>query len=112
MNIVIGLGVCCVAFIAGGSWLYLWRLYLTRTDTSQTHARVALPTSAPAPPPSAHQAAGGRSVAFSQHRWSGPRPGLKLTEKGLCSTGQPIRFCLDCAAEKTEERPFIETEPN
>ena len=39
----------------------------------------------------------------ARHRWSQPRPRLRRTGTGLRSAGQRIRFCLDCAAEKTED---------
>ena len=43
------------------------------------------------------------SAACVRHRWSQPRPRLRLTGTGLRDAGQRIRFCLDCAAEKTDD---------
>lgn len=43
------------------------------------------------------------SAGCIRHRWSQPRPRLRLTGTGLRDVGQRIRFCLDCAAEKTED---------
>ena len=43
------------------------------------------------------------SAGCARHRWSQPRPRLLLTGTGLRDAGQRIRFCLDCAAEKTDD---------
>jgi hypothetical protein len=43
------------------------------------------------------------SAGCVRHRWSQPRARLLLTGTGLRDAGQRIRFCLDCAAEKTDD---------
>jgi hypothetical protein len=43
------------------------------------------------------------SAGCARHRWSQPRARLLLTGTGLRDAGQRIRFCLDCAAEKTDD---------
>jgi len=108
VNTVIAIGLCCLV-MAGGVWLYLWWLSLGRGDRSQAYKGFAMPAEAQAQPP-AEQATRGQPIACIQHRWSERRHRLALTENGLCTTGEGIRFCLDCAAEKTEA-PFTEMEP-
>jgi len=110
VNVALAIGVSGLIFIAG-VWLHLWRLYLTRGHPSRSAAPAAIPAEGPAQPQPAPRATGGQSMACSQHRWSDRRHRLKLTENGMCSTGQRIRFCLDCAVEKTEEQPLTEMEP-
>jgi hypothetical protein len=100
------LAICCLAVTAGGWWWYLTRC--------QPH-RKRQPGSAPPPstlpdPAQETRSRRGHSKFYIEHRWSGRRPRLELTETGLRDTSQQIRICLECAAEKTEDQPSSEME--
>ena len=95
MNGVLDLAVCVLATIAAVGVLH-WVIARPRraargTPASTTTGRAESTTSAK------------ESVACVRHRWSQPRPRLRLTGTGLRDAGQRIRFCLDCAAERTED---------
>jgi hypothetical protein len=109
VNVAIAIGVFCIIFVIV-VWVHLW-LYLTRDHRSRPSAPAAVPAEVQAQPQPAPRAAVGQPMTCIQHRWSDRRHRLKLTEDGLCSTGERIRFCLHCAVEKTEEQPLTEMEP-
>jgi hypothetical protein len=100
------LAVCCLAVTIGGWWWYLTRYRPRR----KTRSAAAAPSGSAGRAPAA-RSRGGSSRSYVQHRWSGRRPRLELTEDGLRDTGQQIRFCLDCAAERVEDQPSSELEP-
>jgi len=97
MNGVLDLAVCVLAMIVAVGVLH-WVIARPRragrpaTDRS-TVAGTAATTST----------ATSDSANCVRHRWSQPRPRLRLTGSGLRDAGQRIRFCLDCAAEKTDD---------
>lgn len=95
MDGVLDLAVCVLAAIAS-----LGVLHWVIRRTSRRGAGVA-PVSGSSGAASTSSAAG--TVGCARHRWSPPRPRLRLTGTGLRDAGQRIRFCLDCAAEKTDD---------
>ena len=48
-------------------------------------------------------------TAYRRHRWSARRARLELTASGMRRTGEAVRFCLDCPAEKSEPRASTES---
>ena len=95
MDGVLDLAVCVLAVIDALGVLY-WVIARTRS------LRRA-PAAGPPTTGAASTSSGTRTAGCSRHRWSQPRPRLRLTGTGLSDAGQRIRFCLDCAAEKTDD---------
>lgn len=96
MDSVLALAVCVLAtsvVIGLLHWL------ITRPSPPRTGPRPAGSTTEGA----ASGFSAAHSVVCGRHRWSQPRPRLLLTGTGLRDAGQRIRFCLDCAAEKTDD---------
>ena len=98
MNGVLDLAVCVLAMIVAVGILH-WVIARPRRAGGRAPAnrstigRTTATTSA----------ADSDSAGCVRHRWSQPRPRLRLTGSGLRDAGQRIRFCLDCAAEKTDD---------
>lgn len=95
MDSVLALAVCVLATSVVVGLLH-W--LITRPGASRADNRTTGSTTAGASPTSAAV-----SATCARHRWSQPRPRLLLTGTGLRDAGQRIRFCLDCAAEKTDD---------
>ena len=95
MNGVLDLAVCVLAMIAAVGvlhWVIARPRRAAREAPSRTTTGRAESTTSTA-----------EFAACVRHRWSQPRPRLRLTRTGLRDAGQRIRFCLDCAAEKSED---------
>jgi hypothetical protein len=88
------LGLCWLAVTIG------WWVYTTREPSHPKKERAPAPATVQSG--LEPQAGPGQPFAYGQHRWSGRRPRLELTVNGLRDSGQRVRFCLDCTAEKTE----------
>jgi hypothetical protein len=108
MTVAIVLALCCVAITAYGSWRYVRHV---QRRLGETHTGAAAPPSLRIESARQPQPRRAQSMTNNAHRWSGRRPRLRLTVDGLRDTGQHVRFCLDCAAEKTEDQPSSEIKP-
>lgn len=99
MTVAVLLAICCVVVSVVGCWYLAHHLPHRKT--------VSGPAASTGGPPTTRYL---RSMGHSRHRWSGPRPRLELTGDGLRDSGPQVRFCLDCAAERTEDQPLNEME--
>ena len=97
MNGVLDLAVCVLAMIAAVGVLH-WVIVRPRRAGSAPANRSPVGRTT-----ATTSAADSDSAGCVRHRWSQPRPRLRLTGSGLRDAGQRIRFCLDCAAEKTDD---------
>ena len=96
MNGVLDLAVCVLAMIVAVGVLH-W--VIARPRRAGGRPRADRSTIAQTAATSSTE----DSAGCVRHRWSQPRPRLRLTGTGLRDAGQRIRFCLDCAAEKTDD---------